>query len=662
MGKVGTVRRTALAALVLAGCGGPGTAVRPEQPTAANATGRSTIKAVDGPATPLIVDWKAEQRADLEEVIHDGVAIVAWKDDGLHLLKRCRLKGEYGYLPIQVKKDVVRLESAEDVAANLPLGGIGIAGKIGGEFERGTTLDIAMAMVGKRRTTWADVAKDDLKGDCGGATHYVRAILVGAFSMQTGAKAKVRGAAEIFGAGVSGGSSSSKGVDTSDGKLEDCEKSTGDEAKPPGRCQALLRLELEPILAQAPKVEKPTDGGKIAEKPEVDLEKPITCPATMVFAEGKCTKPTTELPHVCSPSDPDDCEKQCDKGNARSCNTLGVLVQTGKHGAPDRNKANGYFEKACKAGLGSACTNLGFQFVATGKRADATRFLELGCGNGDARGCGGAGDIFYATKDFTKAMRLYEKGCNGGSYGSCTQAGYLYSGAVESIPRDDVKGLAMSRKACYGGDGVGCGNAGLRYEFGMSVPKDLPLATALFERACKLDVASCFRLGILYQQGEGVPKDEKRAKELYDKTCSVHTDSLSTLFCHISAVLYGGKTVKPAPEIEPVAEADVARPTSASVSRPATAPGSVSRDSVARPQGAVASSVSRGSVSNVGGTGLEEVVSMMKGQCDQKNARACSLAGAAEHGLGHKPASSALLKQACDLKDAWGCDLRKRLK
>ena len=202
----------ALATLV-AGCGssGVGPAVRPEQPTGAGATGRTTIKPVDGPATPLIVDWKAEERADLEEVIHDGVAIVAWKNDGLRLLKRCRLKGEYGYLPIQVKKDVVRLESAQDVAANLPLGGLGIVGKIGGELERGTTLDIAMAMVGKRRTTWADVAKDDLKGECGDATHYVRAILVGAFAMQTGAKAKVRGAVEIFGAGVSGGSGSSGG-------------------------------------------------------------------------------------------------------------------------------------------------------------------------------------------------------------------------------------------------------------------------------------------------------------------------------------------------------------------------------------------------------------------------------------------------------------------
>ena len=75
----------------------------------------------------------------------------------------------------------------------------------------------------------------------------------------------------------------------------------------------------------------------------------------------------------------------------------------------------------------------------------------------------------------------------------------------------------------------------------MSVKKDLGFAVALFERACKLDRSSCFRLGILYQQGEGVTKDEKRAKELYDKTCAARTDSLSTLFCHLSAVLYGGK-------------------------------------------------------------------------------------------------------------------------
>src|SRR6185503_1151674 len=80
------------------GCGGVPGSTPPDAPTAAEATGRLSVKAVEGPSSPLIVDWKAEQRADLEEVIADGVAIVAWDDQGLRLLRRCRLDGEYGYL------------------------------------------------------------------------------------------------------------------------------------------------------------------------------------------------------------------------------------------------------------------------------------------------------------------------------------------------------------------------------------------------------------------------------------------------------------------------------------------------------------------------------------------------------------------------------------
>ena len=30
--------------------------------------------------------------------------------------------------------------------------------------------------------------------------------------------------------------------------------------------------------------------------------------------------------------------------------------------------------------------------------------------------------------------------------------------------------------------------------------------------------------------------------------------------------------------------------------------------------------------------------------------------------MGNKPAAAALLKQGCDMKDAWACDLQKRLR
>ena len=69
--------------------------------------------------------------------------------------------------------------STDEVQANLPLSG----GSIGGGLQRGSTLDIAMMLVGKKRTTKDGVTKEDLQGSCDGATHYVRGAMVGAFAM-----------------------------------------------------------------------------------------------------------------------------------------------------------------------------------------------------------------------------------------------------------------------------------------------------------------------------------------------------------------------------------------------------------------------------------------------------------------------------------------------
>ena len=314
--SAGFSRFALVAGAVLTSCGGARDAVRPDQPKASDAMGSSTIKPVEGPSSPLVVDWKSEQRADLEEVVHDGVAVVAWDDKGLRLLKRCKLSGDYGYLPVQIKKDVVRLETADEVQASLPLGGVGLAGKIGGGFAQGTTLDIALAMVGKRRTTWNDVKPGDLKGDCAGATHYVRALTVGAFAMKTGSKASAAAAVTIFGAGGGGKTESSKDVGSSDGRVDDCDKATGEETKPPGQCAAILRLELEPIGKGDPVAAKPA-----AAKPAPELKADVveSCPPGFVPSGGACKKQGGQTAHVCSARDVVDCDAQCAKGSPESC-------------------------------------------------------------------------------------------------------------------------------------------------------------------------------------------------------------------------------------------------------------------------------------------------------------------------------------------------------
>jgi TPR repeat protein len=600
-------------ALLAAGCGGGAAeAMRPEAPSAADATGRSTIPAVDGPSSPLVVDWKPEQRADLEEAIHDGVAIIAWDKQGLRLLKRCKVSGDYGYLPVVVKKDVVRLETADDVQASLPLGGLGIAGKIGGGFSSGTTLDIALAMVGKRRTTWNDVTRDELTGTCDGATHYVRAILVGAFAMKTGSRAKAAAAVEIFGAGTSGESSSSKDVSSTDGKLSACEAATGEEGKPPPQCAAILRLELEPIAKAGTKpTAKPPPSQK--DQPEVKTDAVEGCQPGFVFSGGGCKKQRAELPHACKPTDGAECEEQCEKGDPLSCDRLGTLIASGKHGS-DPAKASAAFEKACNAGNASGCANLGVRMLY-GPNKDVAKglsYLEKACLSGSARACEIAGEAaLYGVsgpKDPVKALKMFVKGCEGGSYGACTNAGFLYTGGGgAAIQRDDARALGYSKRACYGGNAVACGNAGYKVELGQSVKADPKLAMSMYERACRLDAGACFRAGMFLLTGApGIPKDLNKAKELLSRSCNAGS-GIEAMACVVGASLFG-ETTKP----------------------------------------------------NAGG--LAHTASIMKPQCDQNEGRACTFFGIATYGQGKKADAQKIFKTACGYKDPLGCELGKKLK
>ncbi len=604
---------TVAAACMMSACGAAmHDAIRPADPAAADATGHAQLKPVDGPSTPLVIDWQPDQRADLEEAIHDGVAIVAWDDKGLRLLKRCRLAGNYGYLPVQMKRDVVRLESADDVKANLPLGGAGIVGSIGAGFSQGTTLDIALAIVGKRRTTWTDVARDDMTGDCAEATHYVRAVTVGAFAMKTGTRTKAAIAAQIFGAGMSAGTGSNKDISSTDGKIEACDKVTGEETKPPGECAALLRIELEPISKVSTAGNAHADDPGKKPDPKVVSEIVEGCPQGFVFSKGACTGAATDRPHVCAPDNPVECDAQCTKGDSASCDRFGSLIMQGKLSTPpDLVKARAAFQKACDGDYANGCSNLGIH-LAFGSARDplqATTSLQKGCSLGSARACALSGDALLngtlGTKDPVQALKFFVKGCDGGNFSACTDAGFLYAGGTAAVARDDTKALAYAQRACFGGSSVACGNAGYKIELGESVAADPKSALTLYDRGCKLDPRECFRGGLLLAVGApSVPKDDTKAQPLLEKACASGV-GLSSIACVVSARLYN-------------------------------------------------------SVGVAGVSGLDKTIATMKPQCDQKEGRACAFLGIAEFGE-EKPEAALHLKAACDLKDQLGCLLATKL-
>ena len=532
---------------LLAGCapGAAADAIRPEAPSASSALGEGPCGDVTRGGEPLVVDWKSEQRGDLEIAMKDGVAVVAYSCDTLELLKDCRIDGQYGYIGMTTREQVVRLESSDEVRANLPLSGASISG----ELARGTTLEVAMILVGKRRTTWAEPTRTDLKGaSCDKATHYVSGATVGAFALDSGSMAKVRAAAEVFGASTSAGSASDKQVKNRDGDPADCKKASPDSTTPPAQCGAPVRLVLAPI-GKAPPADAPPPAAPAANVASSET----SCPTGMVLAEGKCTKPGGPAAFQCRAGDSAECTAQCDKGHAGSCATLGELLVRDRGDmtraaavlkkACDGGEARGcgalgaitaeaaaaasLFDKACSGGEARGCTDFG-RALRAGKgvaqnESRARTLLEQGCNGGDPRGCNDAAEMAATGKgggaDMPRALSLYTKACNGGEAQSCNALGDLYDAGGPGVGKNPVSAEIFYRRGCYRGSPQACVGAG-RTLVSRPIGDTANEAKMLFERGCMGRVAlGCAALKVNYGDARPVFADPAE-KQALTKSCS----------------------------------------------------------------------------------------------------------------------------------------------
>jgi uncharacterized protein len=486
---------------------------------------------------PLVVDWKPEQRGDLEVLMREGVAVVSYTCKQFKLLKDCKVDGKYGYLGMTKKEQVVRLTNADEVKANLPLGGVGLAANISAEMQRGATLDVALVMVGKVKTTWGKVSADELKGECDGATHFVKGATVGAFVMETGTKGEAKTAAQLFGAGAAGGSSSAKNVRNQDGDLSDCAKAAPDAPKAPSQCQAIVRLELKPIGKKAAGAPTPEAAAAAA-----DVAPPeTTCPKGLVLADGKCTTPTAAPAFLCHPGDGKECLDQCGKGNAASCGAAGALLASGGGGlGKDEAKAREILGKGCDAGDTKSCTNAGV-LLAKGRggakdAATAFKRFEKACMEGDPLGCGMLGQAYESgdgtTKDEGRAISFLQRGCEGGQDTSCGTIGKMLVDG-RGATKDTTKGADYLKRACDGGHAKSCVAVAEMFEAGQGIPKQALTARLLFQRACmRAEGKGCAGQGRLeFDQGGS----QDNAKRAFEMGCS-HLDDFS---CAAQKVLFG---------------------------------------------------------------------------------------------------------------------------
>ena len=518
---------TLVAAASIAACGGgsAASAIRPADPTYAGALGdraaAGTCRDVADYAEPLTVDWRPEDRADLEVAMHAGLAVVAYDCKGIRLLPACSVEGTYGFVGVTTKEQVIRLDDADELGANLPSFAPSVRAKVAGELSRGSSLDVALLMVGQRIATRARADARELEGDCAGATHFVHGATLGAFAMQTAAKARVQSAAEIFTASVHGASSSSKDVDTKDGSIDDCRQATPDDAAPHGQCSAILRLRLRrigPVVRQDFDQATETAIAGIARNP---------CPTGFAWAGAKCVSASGPAPHLCVYGDAADCSTQCDRGDAASCANLALMYDVGTRVAADPARAVQYFQKGCDGGNAVACGRLGEMAIAgRAPGIDAGRARELlrsACGGGWMAACSRLGEIARGGAAGVNVLALFDRACRGGDGDGCANLGVLVEGGATGGVPDLGKAVAYYRTGCNEESGFACAQLGSAYEAGRGVAADPAQAAQLYGKACDGGYGNaCNRLSVMVFRGTGgLAKDDARAVALLEKGCKL---------------------------------------------------------------------------------------------------------------------------------------------
>jgi TPR repeat protein len=591
-----------LAVTLACGPGAVGEALRPAEPTAADALGEGAdCKSVSDSPEPFLVDWTPQDRGKLQRAMQGGVAVLSYDCKGIRVLQDCHVEGAYKFA--QIAKEgphKVLLDKNSDLSATIPLS----AATLSAEVKSGMKLDLAYMMVGSRATIRAEVLRSELTGSCDGATHFVRAMWVGAFKFGTATAGSAAAGAKVLGAGAQASDASSKQVENQAGDLTACDKSASDKFTdgPPTACEAPVRLELTALAATASGTgsvvaEDEADGAPVAVEPEGPAKNP--CGDGFVLDDKKlCVKKTAAAAYLCDPRKVDECVVQCDHGSGESCyNAARAQLRPGVN--PDFASAMAaaarYDEKGCDKNHKESCTSFArYLNWRGGDKPRAKQVFRKACDAGEKEACyalalGYRVPTFEAdpstfTPDLLEYVLHVRKSCDLGHGPACTSLAKAYIDGV-GVAKNPAAGLEALTRSCDAGDPFNCYGLAEHYRTGDAGTKDVVKAEQIHERTCKkslhrascmalrvlyrtgdgpvakafdkarahLELAcpsggfggpACVQLGLMYQHGEGMAADELKAVELYQKSCRPDESAPAAGCYEIGALLDGGgKTV-----------------------------------------------------------------------------------------------------------------------
>mgnify|MGYP000956368486 CR=1 FL=1 len=253
----------ALLAPSLGGC--PSTQVVAKQIEVGDADGQqATCKVAKDPMNPLIVEWPGTEHTNLQTSSRRGLVVVSYAGCTLKVLPACEVPGEYERITVTPSRDKLQIGSESDLYAQLPLG----AASLRGELKQGANLELDYISVGQLVAKSSPSSKS---GACEGATHYVRTMTVGAFSLDSAAKGSASAGVDVAGIAGGGGQRRENVRNLrSTGSIQACAENPEDPS-----CSAVLKLGLVPLSTSRSGQVLKSEGfggvGAIAEVPTVQF-------------------------------------------------------------------------------------------------------------------------------------------------------------------------------------------------------------------------------------------------------------------------------------------------------------------------------------------------------------------------------------------------------
>ena len=135
---------------------------------------------------------------------------------------------------------------------------------------------------------------------------------------------------------------------------------------------------------------------------------------------------------------------------------------------------------------------------------------------------------------FKKAVPLFDRACKAGVVQACSELGHLYEWAphfteADSVTQNYSRAMKLLTTACDAGNADGCTYLGSMYDVGSGVPEDLSRAAALYSKGCDGNNATaCNNLGVALMYGAGVPQDKEKARQVLKKGCSLGDQTACT--------------------------------------------------------------------------------------------------------------------------------------